>query len=157
MCADNRLHTLGLEMLGLRGNHPIIFGDEKPHRLVLPKTVFGFFELAQKFQGFQDRPTRRCSAKTYRLQKTWQESANPTIAFLKFSVVRVFRWPDVPAPKFFLPRQNSSAPVPPAPRRPQPRSLLILLRLPRLSTWPPVIVRDPQARREHQSLPRSRY
>jgi hypothetical protein len=40
--ADNRLHTLGLEMLGLRGNHPIIFGDEKPHRLVLPKWSRGF-------------------------------------------------------------------------------------------------------------------
>ena len=53
----------------------------------------------------------------------------------------------VPAPKSFLRRQNSSAPALPTPRRPQPRSLSILLRLPRLSTWPRVIARDPQARR----------
>src|SRR5271170_3155510 len=30
-------HAPGLEMLGLRRNHPIIFRDEKPRRLILPK------------------------------------------------------------------------------------------------------------------------
>src|ERR1700732_1130102 len=37
MGAHRGSHAPGLEMLGLRRNHPIILGDEKPRRLILPK------------------------------------------------------------------------------------------------------------------------